>query len=213
MRQADDREHRFHRGGQGAALVKASTSRAAALVCHPATPSEAVHGIETRVGWTDGGALAFTHILKGDLTRLRIPPPGRAQRADRLWRHTCFEAFISVKDEREYYEFDFAPSGEWAVYAFLSYRESAPLTGEIPAPEIAVRRAEESLELDAVVSVVDALKIRRGASLKLALAAVIEDASGTLTYWALKHGAEKPDFHRTDGFVLEIEAPSRKADE
>ncbi len=209
MRQADDREHRFHGGGQGAALVKASISRTAALVCHPATPSEAVHGIETRAGWTDGGALAFSYALKGDLKRLKIPPRREPLKADGLWRHTCFEAFISVKGEREYYEFNFAPSGEWAVYAFSSYRESAPLTGEIPAPEIAVRRAEESLELDAVVSVVDALKIRRGASLKLALAAVIEDTSGTLTYWALKHPPGKSDFHHADGFAMEIEAPGQ----
>ncbi len=186
--------------------MKASISRTAALVCHPATPSEAVHGIETRVGWTDGGALAFTHILKGDLTRLRIPPPGRAQRADRLWRHACFEAFISVKGEREYYEFNFAPSGEWSVYAFSNYRASAPLTEKIPAPEIAVRRAEESLELDAVVSVVGALGIRPGASLKLALAAVIEDERGGFSYWALKHAAGKPDFHHFDSFALELDA-------
>jgi hypothetical protein len=41
-------------------------------------------------------------------------------------------------------------------------------------------------------------------TLKLALTAVIEDSSGTLSYWALKHAPNKPDFHHSDGFVLEL---------
>ncbi len=45
---------------------------------------------------------------------------------------------------------------------------------------------------------------REGQGLKLALSAVVEDDSGTLSYWALKHAPGKPDFHHSDGFVLEL---------
>jgi hypothetical protein len=39
---------------------------------------------------------------------------------------------------------------------------------------------------------------------QLALAAVIEDGNGRLSYWALGHPQGKPDFHHPDGFTLEL---------
>lgn len=41
-------------------------------------------------------------------------------------------------------------------------------------------------------------------TLRLALAAVVERADGTLGYWALRHGRERPDFHHADGFALTL---------
>jgi len=41
-----------------------------------------------------------------------------------------------------------------------------------------------------------------------AITAVIEEADGTKSYWALAHPAEKPDFHHPDGFVLELPGPA-----
>ena len=37
-----------------------------------------------------------------------------------------------------------------------------------------------------------------------ALAAVIEDDSGNVSYWALKHAPTRPDFHHPAGFILEV---------
>lgn len=42
------------------------------------------------------------------------------------------------------------------------------------------------------------------------LSAVIEEADGTLSYWALAHPAGKPDFHHPDCFVLELPAPDAR---
>jgi hypothetical protein len=39
-----------------------------------------------------------------------------------------------------------------------------------------------------------------------AITAVIEEADGTKSYWALAHPAEKPDFHHPDGFTLQLPA-------
>jgi hypothetical protein len=38
----------------------------------------------------------------------------------------------------------------------------------------------------------------------LALAAVLEDRDGRLSYWALEHPSERPDFHHPNSFVLEL---------
>ena len=41
--------------------------------------------------------------------------------------------------------------------------------------------------------------------LRLGLAAVVEDKARVLSYWSLKHPAEKPDFHHADSFVVELD--------
>jgi hypothetical protein len=33
----------------------------------------------------------------------------------------------------------------------------------------------------------------------------VEDRSGSLSYWALRHAAGKPDFHHPDAFALELD--------
>ncbi len=45
---------------------------------------------------------------------------------------------------------------------------------------------------------------QRGRPLKLGLSVVIEDVDGNLTYWALAHPSDKPDFHHPDSFVLTL---------
>src|SRR5437867_850412 len=181
------------------------------LQCHPAIRAQSVRGIQVQVGWGQGGALALTFSLTGDVVRLRIPTPQPSCRADGLWQHTCFEAFIRHEGEPAYYEFNFAPSGAWAAYAFRRYRETGALEGEPSAPTIAVRRGEKDLEFDAVIDVNSLESIQAGSRLSVALCAVIEDNRGGLSYWALKHPPGKPDFHQRDGFALEIEAPIEKS--
>ncbi|HEV8712545.1 MAG TPA: hypothetical protein VGX03_06930, partial [Candidatus Binatia bacterium] len=126
------------------------TPHTVALQCHPATRARSVRGIQVQVGWGQGGALALTFSLAGDLARLRIPTPQSSRRADGLWQHTCFEAFIRREGEPGYYEFNFAPSGAWAAYAFSRYRDGTPLAQDVD-PRIAVHRTEKQLKLDAII--------------------------------------------------------------
>lgn len=187
--------------------MRSPVTHAAVLAPHPGTTSQAVRGIEARVWWTESGALAFTFVLKGDFSRLRIPPPRPPRRADRLWEHTCFEAFVSAKGKTAYHEFNFAPSGEWAVYAFRGYRDPSPLAEEEIAPSITARSAGDSLDLDATVRLDGLPAIKPHAALRLGLCAVVEEEGGVLSYWALKHPPGKPDFHHPDAFALELEPP------
>jgi hypothetical protein len=41
----------------------------------------------------------------------------------------------------------------------------------------------------------------------IALSAVIEEADGTKSYWALRHPPGPPDFHHPDCFALNLGAP------
>jgi hypothetical protein len=74
-------------------------------------------------------------------------------------------------------------------------------------PQIAVRSTESRLELDALVHLDSLSAIHPRASLRIGLSAVIEASDG-LSYWALRHRTDKPDFHDADGFALLLEPPS-----
>lgn len=151
--------------------------------------------------------LAVTYILEGDLERLRLPAPWTPRRADRLWQHTCCEIFIVRTDCATYHEFNFAPSGEWAAYAFTHYREGAPLVDEALDPQVTVRPiTAEKLELDALIHLDRLSPMHARARLSLALSAVVEDGDGVLSYWALHHPlSTQPDFHHPDAFVLALD--------
>ena len=68
---------------------------------------------------------------------------------------------------------------------------------------ISRRPGKARLELDATIRL-DRLQLAQPA-LSVGLCAVIEDARGSLSYWALKHPPGKPDFHQRDAFALELD--------
>ena len=159
-----------------------------ALECHPGSRSRAVHriGVEAK---RDRAVVRFRYVIEGRIAALRLPPPGLRP----IWQHTCCEAFVARPATPAYHEFNFAPSGDWAAYAFSDYRNGGPI--DAADPGITSQLFPEALELRASVAVPE------GPAL-LGLSAVIEDRDGRLSYWALRHAPGKPDFHRRDGFAL-----------
>ncbi len=182
-----------------------SANHTLALVRHPGTSSEAVRSIAARVAKLPGGVLALTYVIEGNLDSLRIPAPQPPAVGERLWQHTCCEVFIARKDAPDYHEFNFAPSGEWTAYAFARYREGARPVDAALEPRVAVRRSRERLELDASIRLDLLSPDHAEAGLTLALAVVIEDEAGALSYWALRHAPGAPDFHHPDAYALELE--------
>jgi hypothetical protein len=176
------------------------------LRCHASTRPETVRAIGVLVRRSASAELQMTFRLDGDIPRIWVSPPGVLRFATQLWRHTCFEAFIAVEGQPAYHEFNFAPSGDWAVYAFSGYRNGGPVANEMMRPHIAVRSTGSRLELDTLVRLDGLSAIHPRASLRIGLSAVIEASDG-LSYWALRHPADKPDFHNADGFALLLEAP------
>jgi len=178
------------------------TTCRASLTRYAAASSDVVHGIDIRVHRVPK-SLTFQYVLRADMRRVRVPFSEASVRTDGLWRHTCFEAFIASADAG-YYELNFSPSAQWAIYSFQGYRERMSPVDVMAPPDLAVRHFDDRLEVDATVRTDDLVALREAHTLKLAVTAVIEDDSGTLSYWALKHAPGKPDFHHTDGFVLEL---------
>jgi len=168
---------------------------------HPDTRPDSIAAIQVEIARLPTGALKLTYVLTGDLAHLRIPTIHPATRADGLWQHTCFEAFIRAAGSSAYREFNFSPAGRWQAYAFADYRDGGLLE---PAsnPEIECLSEPGRLTLHATIQPADLPPASR---LHLGLTAVVESAAGNLSYWALQHALGKPDFHHPDTFVLEID--------
>ena len=147
--------------------------------------------------------LMFAYILAGRISDLALPPTAAATRADELWRRTCFEAFVAVSPGAGYYEFNFAPSTQWAAYRFSGYRTGMRVATEIEAPEILVESSSKRYVLQASLELDRAL-LSPASTLRLGLSAVIEETSGHRSYWALAHPPGNADFHHSDCFVLEV---------
>lgn len=184
-----------------------SGRRSLELTCHPATRTDAVRRLAVGVDRSPGGVLRLAFRLAGDLARIRVPARGRTRPGDGLWEHTCCEAFIRVEDAAAYHELNFAPSGEWAGYAFRAYRQRIGLVDAALAPQLVIDMAGEAIQLDAIVQL-DRLSARYPrASLQVGLSAVIEGRDGTHSYWALGHAGARPDFHRPETWTLRLEPP------
>jgi hypothetical protein len=179
-------------------------SKPTALTVHPSTPNDAVRGVGVWVRAEKPDILVFHYSLAADMSRVRVPASGEGGPADALWKHTCFEAFVTAVDAPGYHEFNFSPSHEWAIYRFSGYREGMSRAEIGGAPEVSIRRGDDGLELESAVRLGRLDDLRDARHLRVAMAAVIEDDRGGLSYWGLRHPTGKPDFHHPNGFALEV---------
>ncbi len=177
------------------------------LAAHPDTPCEAVAGLTVEARLAARAVLVCEYTLHADTSRLRLPESHGGERHDELWRHTCFEAFVSVPGVPGYYEFNFSPAGDWAAYHFDDYRRGMSAVYLVQPPALHVQVRPARLELFATVELAGLPDLDPAQRLRLALAAVVEDGEGALSYWSLHHPSGKPDFHHPDAFTLELCAP------
>lgn len=164
------------------------------LVPHPSTPPSEPFKVWANVEHIASfGTVATTNMWFGvgvSAKRFVIPAAQESERADGLWRTTCFEAFLRERDEEVYREWNFAPSGQWAAYDFAGYREGMAAAEVASAPYIRVEDNFTWWALGATIAV-DAEP-----QWELGLSAVLEESDGTRSYWALAHpDGDKPDFH------------------
>lgn len=173
------------------------------LRCHPASPASVALTVEAAARRLASGDVAFRYRVAGDVRAVRVGARAAARRTDELWRHTCFEAFLEAPGSARYLELNFAPSTEWAAYAFARYRERLEPPA-LEAPAIRCTAGDAWLELEATVRLVTAGYAARASA--LGLAAVIEDSAGRTSYWALAHPRATPDFHDAAAWTARLAA-------
>jgi hypothetical protein len=203
------REHPVAPDDRCARQERYNTGMRQALRLHPDSLCLAATRIEAEIARPRPGCLALCYFVSGNMEDIRLPPALAPARADELWRHTCFEAFIRANPGAGYYEFNFAPSAQWAAYWFSSYRSGMRVATEINAPRIEVRSGRESFALQALLELDGLTSLRRDAVWQAGLSAVIEETSGRKSYWALAHPPGKADFHHPVCFAHELSPASR----
>jgi hypothetical protein len=171
---------------------------------HPANAVTAIRRIRAGIVLDALAAeLRISFRMEGDIRRLQLPEKGAALRSDGLWQHSCFEAFLRPDADNSYYEFNFSPSGDWALYSFSARRDGRQ-SPEMPAPQVDFRRSDDNCDMSAVVSLAPLAALAHAPFLSAGLAAVIEDRHGGLTHWALAHRGDAPDFHDPATFTLRV---------
>ncbi|QBX37714.1 DOMON-like domain-containing protein [Brevundimonas sp. S30B] len=165
-----------------------------ALIPHPSTAEVGGLTLEVEVRRA-GRMLSLEYAVGGPVETVRWPQRAARVRTDGLWRTTCFEAFVGAG--AGYAEANLSPSGAWALYKFDGYRDGMRAV-EAPAPFTVVRQAPGRAVLTADV------KLPPEATGPIGLCAVIERWDGAISYWALAHPSDKPDFHHPESFALEL---------
>ncbi|MBW8785955.1 MAG: DOMON-like domain-containing protein [Novosphingobium sp.] len=173
------------------------------LIPHPARPPLGVRQVEARVVAASGPWLRLRWRIDG-AERVVLPRFAGKGRADGLWRTTCFEAFLREPGSEAYVEVNLSPSERWAAYDFSGPRRGMterPLPHE---PECTARVGSSMTIFDAAVP----LAAMPPLPWQAGLAAVIEEEGGVLSYWALAHPQDHPDFHDPACFAIEVPAPA-----
>jgi hypothetical protein len=175
------------------------------LISHPATPMPQVNSLGVALSATGDGGLTAQFDCRCHAGVLRLPDARPAGAADELWRHTCCELFVGVAGDAAYREFNWSPSGHWAMYGFSAYRmrDSSKFNLTLSAARISFAPGAAGWTLQARLGAA-ALPRAAAGEIELGVAAVLEAADGSLSYWALRHAATRPDFHRRESFVLRL---------
>lgn len=180
-----------------------SESRPTPPPVHPLRPFPGTPGARHELGVScqrTAAGLAVVFELEGSPGSLRLPAPAPAPAfTDGLWQHSCFELFLACPGEAAYREFNFAPSGHWAAYAFSAYRERIAWHPPV-APGIVRRQTADGVRLELALPAA----LLPAGQLEASATAVLESCDASLSYWALLHAGERPDFHLRASFILNI---------
>lgn len=168
---------------------------------YPLIPFDATTApaISLEVLLTDrGDALFISYKLTGDLPAVDLGDTPVHARVVKLWEKTCFELFI--KNERDQYmEFNFSPVFEWNAFFFHKKGDALAEWPGIQNVKIDILHSLEVFHLIAEIKKADFPQdFFQGC--EAGISAVIKERKGRLSYWALSHADQRPNFHHFDSF-------------
>ena len=181
----------------------ANNLRRVRLQKHPLSGPSPARDIEVEVTRRTS-LLVLSYGVVGDVKQINLPQKLTPARADRLWQHTCFEAFVRSPDSPAYREFNFSPSHRWAAYRFDDNRQHMTEEAAIEDPHIEIESNDSMFRLSAFLDFSNIRQLVEAEIWQLGLSAIVEDGTGGKSWWALAHPAAKPDFHHPESFVLSL---------
>ena len=147
--------------------------------------------------------LSISYQLQGDLSAIAIDPFNNSPRRKfELWSTTCFEFFIGIPGNSEYWEFNLAPTGDWNVFHLDNYRQGLQNELAFTSLPFKIDRQANSLLLTLTLDLNKIIPTER--EIEISVTTVIESNQHEISYWALTHPSTEPDFHRRDSFAIKI---------
>ncbi|WP_299485410.1 DOMON-like domain-containing protein [Acaryochloris sp. IP29b_bin.137] len=150
-----------------------------------------------------GNQLEIAYHLSGNLDQVILPassdPPTRQYD---LWEGTCFEFFLGLPQQPNYWEFNLSPTGSWNVFHLESYRHNLQEALAVNALPFQVQLGISSFTLSLTFDLASIEAVAY--PLDVAICAVIQSPQTSLSYWALTHCGPQADFHQRDSFILQI---------
>ena len=149
-------------------------------------------------------SLTLHYFLTGNIASILIPDVSlQPARKDELWTATCFEFFLAIPDQAQYWEFNLSPSGDWNIYHMDMYRRVGF------REEMRIQRLPFSVQRDSGCVSLDAAAdlnpiIQSEDLIQVGIASIIQTNDGHETYWALSHPNPLVDFHLRESFTLAL---------
>lgn len=148
--------------------------------------------------------LSIQYSLAGSTGDILFPKPAtQPGRRDELWMETCFEFFLALPGQPQYWEFNLSPAGHWNTYRMDAYRRIG-FREEPLIEQLQVECRKEVDCLSAAVCVDLSSIIPSGEVIQVGITSVLQTRSGSETYWALSHPAPQADFHSRESFLLQL---------
>lgn len=126
------------------------------------------------------------------------------QRRNEIWKATCFEAFLKSPKSSEYLELNFNPDGDWNCYHFQDCRLPQP-PQEVPhvvSVFYSFEKDSSTFRYDIRLDSNFTKTFSQLSTLDVGLTSILLMKDKSKNYFALRHTAEKPDFHKPDSFII-----------
>jgi hypothetical protein len=164
----------------------------------PAVPDLTIKGGLVR----QDNLLGIHYALHGKIENILLPTLSvNPTRKEELWKATCFEFFLAVKDLPQYWEFNLSPSRDWNVYRMDAYRRIGFREEmSIQQLQFEVQKDTNGFLLKMAIDLNPIIRLEQ--ILEVGVTAVVQTKEGNETYWALVHPAPVADFHLRESFIL-----------
>jgi len=148
--------------------------------------------------------LTLKFVLTGDLNLICFPKPAsQPTRKEELWLETCFEFFLAIPGQPQYWEFNLSPSRDWNVFHMDAYRRIGfRAENRIENLKIDIEKNEARFCLATVVDLKPVLPTET--QMQVAITSVIQTWEENESFWALVHPKPQADFHLRESFILQL---------
>lgn len=175
------------------------------LISFPALPSPALRQVAASISASDQASCRLRYCVSSQTTAgVALCLPSRSADpgfADELWQNTCCEAFVATAGQSAYREFNFSPSGQWAIYDFADYRQAMRRHLPDVPPKIDCQPTADGFILTVDLSTA----LFGPPPWQIGLCCILKSSDASVDYRALSHASDRPDFHQRASFTLCID--------